>query len=480
MKLNLIIKSSILFSMASVLFTGCIATDPCFNNPNCMTNAEKEAYFEKMRQKEKDEAKSMSMTVEQYREHKNQKAREAQLKEEQVKLEHFASYEKNYLSEYEIIKQNLPQFKEYYFQPINKKEPCKVFMAYDSQKDESSKLYWDGECKDGYADGLGRLIQKADLSDRWQVGIYKKGKTNGYCVLNDPLHGYLMEGECKYDGTRNYIVERRIREKNNDIEVVYTSGLMGRNEFPNLFLESSPFWNNSLVYQKTYPNFDYVYLNYENNDESKLDFEFFLTDKKNKNGWAFGKPRNQNVVSGEYIMNKFNKVDLPTTYNNKADEIIKEISEAEQKAYQAQEQAQLVKKQYLKRICKDSVKVTFMDNDDYKLICNNYQIEKELFTKINDKLERLTKEKIARLEQQKFEQQQAKEEQYRQQQLAIERQRLAAQQAQARAAQDAADAASWANVQNSINNLNQQLQNNRPKFYNVTPTFGGGYNIMGF
>ncbi len=483
MKSNLI-KLSLLSSLAGFLFTGCVATDPCFNDPNCMTNSEKDAYFEKMRQKEKDEAKSMSMTLEQYREYKNQKAKEIALKQEQEKLEHYASYEKNYFAEYNKIIKTFPEKKTTYIQPVNKKEPCKVWFGYseDNQwfKEEAYKIFWDGECKNGYADGLGREIEKDTLMDKWGLAIYKNGKPT-YYIINDVLRNNIFEGVDDQNTQSSYGVHTQITEKMGDIDVVNVAVADNNNDKTALVSRTSPFWNGTYQFIKGYPNFEYVYLNFENNDEAKYDFQFFLTDGKNKNGWAIEKLKDNNkLLTGEYVNNKGQLVDLPSSYNTKADSIIKEINEAQQKAYQAQEQAQLVKKQYMKKICKDTVKVNFMDNDDYKLICNNYQREKELFTKINDKLERLTKEKIARLEQQRYTAQQQKEEQYRQQQLAIEKQRLAAQQQQARAAQDAADAASWANVQNSINNLNQQLQNNRPKFYNVTPTFGGGYNIMGF
>lgn len=482
MKSNLI-KFSILFSTASVLFIGCGSSYNQYRATNESYNIEK--ITQQCKEKGTDwEVKIFSdgsgLCV-------NEKAEElekqAKIERETKRLEHYASYEKNYLNEYNHILKSSPEKKTTYIQPVNKKEPCKVWFGYteDNQwfKEESYKIFWDGECKNGYADGLGREIEKDTLMDKWGLAIYKDGKPT-YYIVNDVLRNDTFEGVDDQNQQISYGVHTQITEKMGDVDVVNVAVADNKREQVALLSRTSPFWNGSYQLIKAYPNFEYIYQDFKNDDEANMDFEFFLSDKKNKNGWALGKPRNQNVVSGEYVMNKLNRVDLPSTYNNKANEIIKEITEAQQKAYQAQEQAQLVKKQYMKKICKDSVKVGFMDNHDYKLICNNYQKEKELFTKINDKLERLTKEKIARLEQQRYTAQQQKEEQYRQQQLAIERQRLATQQQQARAAQDAADAASWANVQNSINNLNQQLQNNRPKFYNVTPTFGGGYNIMGF
>lgn len=367
-------------------------------------------------------------------------------------------YEKNYLTEYEKIQSNISNYKAYYFQPINKKEPCKVFMAYDSQKDESSKLYWDGECKNGYATGMGRLIQKADLTDRWQLGLYRKGKVSGYCILNDILHEYKMEGECKYDDTNDYQVKRYIKNTNNDITLLYDIGKFSQHE-PDTFIQTSPFWNNTISYLKVYPNFRYEYDDFTKNDEAKLDFGFWIYDKNNvRNGWAIEKYKNQNIVYGEYIDNKGSKINLPQKYIDKANNIINEIKSNYKKALYAQSQAQLIKKQYLRKICKKSVKVSFMDNEEYKEICDS-KYEKELFSKINTKLEKLSKEKIARLEAQRFNEQQKQQEQYRQQQLALERQNIEEQRRQAAAAESANTQRYW----NSLNQLFQNTNSNRIK-----------------
>jgi len=64
-------------------------------------------------------------------------------------------------------------------------------------------------------------------------------------------------------------------------------------------------------------------------------------------------------------------------YIDKAQSIIHEIKNDYDKALYAQSQALLIKKQYLRKICKESVKVSFMDNVEYKDLCNS-QYEKEL------------------------------------------------------------------------------------------------------
>lgn len=391
----------------------------------------------------------------------NKKAKEEELKRKQQELEHYANYEKNYFIEYNNILKNLPTIKTTYIQPSNKKEPCKLLFRYSENnqwfKEESYKVFWDGECKNGFANGLGREIEKDNLIDTWGLAIYKDGKPT-YYITNNILENVLFEGIKDTNKEISFGVSMQITEKMGDIDVIYTAFSSNEKELIYLSSSKSPFWNGKFLFSKKYPNFEYNYLNFENDDESKIDYQFFLASNKVQNGWTLIKPRNKSLVTGEYVMNKFNKVDLPIEYKNKSDEIIKEIKEAQQKAVEAQAQAQVVKKQYLNKICKDSIKVSFMDNDDYKSICNNKK-EKELYSKINDKLQKMSKEKITRLEQQRYNEQQRQQEQYRNQQLEIERQKLAAQQSQAQAAQMNAYFNQQRMNQQGFQNLNNSLNN---------------------
>jgi len=423
-----------------------------------MTDYEKEEFFNQQRQKEKNEAAKLSMTVDEYRNYKNKKVQEEQKRKERLKREQLAKYEKNYLNEFEQIKNNIPKTNVKWVQPNNKKQPCKVYVGYgqdDPTQDGSFKLYWDGQCKNGYAYGLGREFNIADLTNMWQIAIYRKGQPKNYAVMNNILHEYTQEGEFYYEKS-NYQVRRYINNKNNDISVSYNIGRFGEKE-PDTIIQTSPFWNNSMRYLKAYPNFRYEYIDATKNDEAKIDFSFTIFDKNNiKNGWAIEKPKNQNIIHGEYINNKGSKTNLSQEFINKGNKIIDEIKSDYDKALNAQSQAQLIKKQYLRKICKKSVKVSFMDNEEYKEVCNS-QYEKELFAKINTKLEKISKEKIARLEQQRFNQQQKQQEQYRQQQLALERQKVEQQRRQAAAAESANTQRSWDSLNQSLQNMNSNM-----------------------
>lgn len=383
-------------------------------------------------------------------------------------LERIAAYETNYINEHNNILKNLPEHKVAYVQPKNKKEPCKIYTGYTEGneyfKEDSWRVFWDGGCENGFATGLGREIEQADMTDKWQIGIYKKGIASNYIIKKDVLNNTLTEGLENDD--ISFLVVTDIKVKQNDIDMTTSAGEINRKTGINLLANNSPFWNGSYIYEKDYMGFRYVYVNTQADDSSNLEFDFFIEDKNGKNGkngWGFIKYRNRTLESSEWINNKASQLNLPKKYNDKADAIIKEINTAQQKAYQAQEQAQLMKKQYLQRICKDSVKVSFMDNDEYKNLCNP-KSELALMQKINEKLNKISEAKIAKLEQERYTAQQQKEEQHRQQQLAIERQRL---NEQRRANKEAEDDRDYATIQQGLKNTTDSINNMIPKTYNL-------------
>jgi hypothetical protein len=454
--------SYVITILFAIIFNGCMSAID-INNAKILR--EQKEYYAREAKKEQTEAQSYGLTVIQYRQQKERLKQKALKEKEDKEIKRLSQYEINYLNEYKKISKNISKYNEAYIQPNNKKEPCKIYMGYSGNdkyfEEDSWKVFWDGQCKNGFAHGLGREIEKADMVDKWQIAIYKKGKAKGYLIQKDILNNVLYEGI--YDNNILYSVQTNIKEKLDDIEVITVAGKSSNQN--RLVSISSPFWNGTYRYLKEYPNFRYVYVDYRNNDmATNVKTEFFLSDKNgDKNGWAIAELTKQGLITGKFKNNKFIKFKLPQIYNDKANDIIKEISKAQQKAYHAQEKAQLVKKQYKRKICKKKIKVSFMDNDEYKKICSNAS-DIIVLKKIQNKLEKLSKDKIAKLEQQRFKNQQQKEEQHRQQMLSLERQKIQQQQAhynqQQRNYQQKRNDDAW-------DSLNKQIRDMTPKTYNV-------------
>lgn len=380
-------------------------------------------------------------------------------------------YEKAYMDEFNKIQIQYADYKPTtkWIQPKNKKESCKVFFVVDPNNDITTRpdyeFYWDGECKDGYAFGLGREIEITMLQNKQQIGFYQNGKAIDYCVIIDELNGATNDGECSYSsGKANHYVLTRIDDKNGDLEISYEFGKSATLNSPSLLMRTYPFYD-VVEYFKAYPNYSYLITDLTENEFDNRKYEFIIREHKNgkSNGFGFTSFKNGHTVGGEMVNGSLlRRVQLPQSYFQKADTIFNEIKNTANIALDAQRKALAVKEKYKNKICKDDVKVDFMDNDEYKSICKEDENIALLKTRIDTKL--------AQIEQQK----QAKRQQQNEQRLiqAREAEAMAAQR-RAAAAEQANNQAAWDSVNRSIQNMNSNMQmqqlNNNLMMYNFMP-----------
>ena len=83
-----------------------------------------------------------------------------------------------------------------YVQPLNKSESCKLPTSKEQQERKNFKAYWDGQCKNGYAYGLGRDIAISDTHHYEEITIHN-GKGDDF---NAPA--------VNYDFVNNSVVYR--------------------------------------------------------------------------------------------------------------------------------------------------------------------------------------------------------------------------------------------------------------------------------
>ena len=372
-------------------------------------------------------------------------------------------YEKEYLAEYESLKNNFlnPKIIKW-VQPSNKKVPCKVYSGVSRNNDitlgENFKMFWDGDCRDGYAYGLGMEFLRDTVSNIDALAIYQRSSAEPqYFILKFNLDNRTQEGDIN----NGYYVETIITDEKFNFNINYVSGFMGSPSQPfRLVTYSSPFEDN-IVYQKQYPNFAYELFDFSNNEFEDRKFQFGMHDKNNtQQGFGFTTLKSGQIGSGETINGKaIRRVQLPDSYFTNIGQILNEVTQATQKAKDAQKKALRVKKQYINKICKDSVYVTFIDNSEYKAICN----EGEDIINLKDKIEN----KFAQINLQK---QQKREQLRQQQQLNAQRQQQQQQQQQQQAALN-----DFANSMLELGNTarqagSQALQNSNSLSYpSVTP-----------
>ena len=359
-------------------------------------------------------------------------------------------YERKYLAESEYLKDNYADTKVVkWVQPANKKMACKVYVSVskgnDRTLDNNYSIFWDGDCKNGYANGLGREFEKGTVLDMEAIAIYHgKQQEPQYYVQKYHLDNKIQVGDIN----NGYYVETTINEDNFNFDINYRYGFFGSIEKPyQLITNSSPF-NDNIVYYKRYRNFSYVLYDMTNNEFDKRNYEFHMNEKGKVNGFGFTTPKVGATVSGEATNGKIVKrVILPNSYFTKIAQVGDEVKEAGQKAINAQKYALKVKKQYMSRICKEQASVNFIDNDEYKKICNESEYFANLKIKMDTKLTQINKLK------------QQKREQLNQQELINAQVRQAnAAQRQANATERNASAAENANNMQSWQNLNENLQ----------------------
>jgi hypothetical protein len=253
-----------------------------------------------------------------------------------------------------------------------------------------------------------------------------------------------------------------IDEKNGDLNISFEFGINGSYNNAQMVMRSWPFFD-VVEYYKAYPNYSYMISDFTKNEFDNRNYEFNVRDHKNGkfNGFSFATLKNGSINAGEIVNGTLTRrVELPQSYFNNTNNILTEIKNEVNIALDAQKKAQIIKEKYKNKICKDTVKVDFMDNNEYKAICKEDEKNAQLRVKIDAKL--------AQIEQQK----QAKRQQQNQQRL------IQAREAEAAAAQAQVAAQQQANFNQSLQNFNnnmqmQQLNNNlmmnnmMPKRYDV-------------
>jgi len=377
-------------------------------------------------------------------------------------------YEKNYMAEYERIKKENgifdPKFK--LIQAQNKKEECKISLSTkfgDRSQEVGFSLFWDGECKNGYAHGIGRAILNTLVDSTHSIGYFENGKERDYYNEIKPLIGVELNGIVNGDDGSGHFVITQVDDKNGNLNISYEYGFFSLQKLRSS-IKTYPFYD-VVEYFKSYPNFSYVIVDLTTNEFDNRKYEFNIEDHKTGkyNGYGFAIMKQGFTNAGEMSNGTLvRRVQLPQSYFNNANTIFSEIKKEANIALEAQKKALIIKEKYKNKICKDSVKVDFMDNKEYKAICKEDEKIAQLKTKIDAKL--------AQIEQQK----QAKRQQQNEQRLiqAREAEAIAAQR-RAAAAEQANNQAAWDSVNRSIQNMNNNIQmqqlNNNLMMYNYMP-----------
>lgn len=362
-----------------------------------------------------------------------------------------------------------------YTQPGNKAEPCKLPTSKDQLERKNFRAYWDGDCKDGYAFGLGRDIAISDTHHLEEITIHgqlapeKERPSSGYDFVNNSAsYGAVIDSSLERSGSW----QRFLTAPDGSLSIQQTTGIFGKASA--LSLQSSPFLpvtvvTNVQVGQPAYRFQDFSAVPATSDQASGILMVFDPSTQKG-GGFGVGRLRGGAVVhrevdadgkpSGQFVQ-------LPQEYVNHLLEKIAEAQPAINKANAAVQRAQQMEREYLYMACNNSYAIKGVPTKDLAMtreICTWRDQWKEPYARAQansqQQMEQLRQQVAAR------EQQQAQNFAFQQQ--------LAAQQAAANAT---AMAVTNNNLQQTVNNLMQQNQQSIQQMQNYNnQMFNSGWN----
>ena len=259
------------------------------------------------------------------------------------------SYVKKYETEYQQIKTNTANIEMpvKWIQAANKTESCKMFIGYNPNDDrtlkDGYKIFWDGKCKNGYAYGLGREMERGFLTSLDAIALYSwEEKEPEYFIQKDNLAHTSLEGDI----SNNNFVKTTIKDDGMSFDIWYQYGHFSKKASDiGLFINSNPF-SDQVTYIKAYPNFAYVIGDVSNDEFDLSKYNYNMVDGKRKqfNGFTFSVSKNNIRYCGEQNYGQLvRRVILPQSYLNHMENALNEVKDAGQVAIDAQKKALMVK-----------------------------------------------------------------------------------------------------------------------------------------
>lgn len=370
--------------------------------------------------------------------------------------------------------QPVPQQSEMlYTQPVNKAEPCKLPTSKEQLEFRNFRAYWDGDCKNGYAYGLGRDIA---LSDEHHVEEITYRTGNGYqdgqfirlidYVGNYSFYGAVMGVNKGRSGQHEFIKnENGIQMNSASFDIIYGVGFSdASSELQSVF---SPFSVRKTTYNVSSGKPMYKLVDYSKSPSTRaVSTVLVIEDPATGKAGGFQIARYKNGVV-DYREVNFdgslgNRISrLPPEYIAHLENRISEATEAVNKAYEDAAAAARMERAYLRLACADDYSIKGVPAKDMKItrqICTWRDQWKEPYARAEAKYNQ---------EMESLKQKEAQAAQAEQQRAYI-----AAQQEQAAAAKKAQ---AMENFNQVINGLNQAIKDTTPKstYTNCYGTYGG-------
>lgn len=275
----------------------------------------------------------------------------------------------------EALKAEVPE--RLYVQPINKKEPCKLQTTQDQLDRPNFRSYWDGECRNGFAFGLGRDIAISDTHHFEEITIHN-GSGDGW---SQPRVGYdFVNNSVIYAvGGSRYPANTQISEK-------FESSVSGFNAYHTLsvvdeagkafVIQSSAFHpqriylntniDNSIAYRFT----DYSAVPAVVPNAVQLTAEVVNPKDNMPGGVALARYANGFTQHFMVVNGRTESVSAPVSYVEHISAKYQEVLNSTSQANVVLQRAQQIEREYLFKACNGERSVDGLDNAAYTKACS--------------------------------------------------------------------------------------------------------------
>lgn len=290
-----------------------------------------------------------------------------------ITYEQASAFENSLLARQPITHATSPML---YVQPINKKEACKLPTTQNQLDRGNFRAYWDGDCKNGFAFGLGRDIAISDTHHIEEIIVHNgraddwSGPKVDYDYVNNVVH-YAVGGPKAPAATE-------LAEK-------FENAVSGFNAYYNLVVTDES--GNALVLQTSAFNPEKIYLYNKSDglisykfidhtaapsaDQNATTFTAEVVDPQRKAtggaaivSYANGSVRDFLLVNGRPELTSF-----PVTYADHLRAKYQAILDSTSQAHASLQAAYQIEREYLFKACNGKSGIDGMDNTSYTKIC---------------------------------------------------------------------------------------------------------------
>ena len=290
-----------------------------------------------------------------------------------ISYEEASSFERSLLAR-ELVLPKEPE--PLYIQPVNKKEACKLLTTQDQLDRTNFRAYWDGECKNGFAFGLGRDMAVSDTHHLEEITIYDGTGANwsqprvNYDYVNNSV--IYAVGGSKFPA----LVQVIATMNNSTSEFNINRQFITTDEFGKVFIfQDSPFNPRRIYISTSIDNsIGYRFIDDSAMPVMKPDQTIFTVEIVAPSGtvggvgiakYANGAVLHFKVTNGRPT----ESVVLPKDYSDYLSGKYQDVLSATSQAEAILQKAQRIEREYLFKACSGKNGINGLDNAVYTKIC---------------------------------------------------------------------------------------------------------------